>query len=211
MKALRCNLIIKRNSQLYKLDLSLQDGLMRVGGQLGKICHAKGCKTSIPFCWGNYMLSQLRQRFRIPQANSAFRKLVSACTVCKTLQGRAGQQKMSNLPEDCFLPDKPSFINVGVDFFGHCDVKWGEKTVRKYGVLFTCFAIRAVHLEVADSLDTSSCINTLHRFISRRGQVTIMHSDNGTNFVIAEKNLREAIRNLKELHVEKAMQRMGIT
>lgn len=155
------------------------------------------------------MLSQLRQRFWIPRANSAIRKLISDCTVCRRLRGQAGQQKMADLPEDRLLPDKPPFTNVGVDFFGPFDVKRGRGTVKKYGVLFTCLTIRAVHIEVADSLDTSSCINALRRFISRRGQVTIMRSDNGTNFVGAEKELREAIRNLNQSHVEKAMQKKG--
>lgn len=36
VKALRCNLAIKRHSQLYKLDPSWQDGILRVGGQLEK-------------------------------------------------------------------------------------------------------------------------------------------------------------------------------
>lgn len=44
VKALRCNLIIKRNSQLYKLDPSLQDGLMTVGGRLEKSAMPKDAK-----------------------------------------------------------------------------------------------------------------------------------------------------------------------
>ena len=37
--------------------------------------------------------------------------------------------------------------------------------------MFTCLTVRAVHSEVAHSLDTDSFINCLQRFISRRGQV----------------------------------------
>ena len=101
---------------------------------------------------------------------------------------------MANLPEDRILPDKPPFTNTGVDFFGPFDVKRGRKTVKRYGVLFTCLTLRAVHIEVADSLDTDSCINAILRFVSRRGQVTIMRSDNGNNFVGAEREMREAIQ-----------------
>lgn len=77
-------------------------------------------------------------------------------------------------------------------------------------MIFTCLTIRAVHIEVADSLDTSACINVLHCFISRRGQVSIIRSDNGTNFVGAEKELREALENLNQSEIEKTMQMRGI-
>lgn len=100
---------------------------------------------------------------------------------------------MAPLPEDHVLPDKLPFTNVGIDYFGPLKVKRGQSTVKRYGVMFTCLTIRAVHIEVADSLNTSACINVLHRFISRRGQISIMRSDNGTNFVGAEKELKEAV------------------
>ncbi len=123
---------------------------------------------------------------------------------------RLGQQKMANLPEDRLLPDKPPFTNTGVDFFGPFDVKRGRSTVKRYGVVFTCLTLRAVHIEVADSLDTDSCINAIRRFMCRRGQVTIMRSDNGTNFVAAERELREAIQRLDNDKIEKALQPKGI-
>ncbi len=158
MKALCCNLCIKRNSQLYKLDPTLQDGILRVGGRLEKSGMPEYAKHPVIFS----------KRYKLP------------------------------------------FTNVGIDYFGPLDVKRGQSAVKRYGVLFTCLTIRAVHIEVANSLDTSSCINALCRFISRRGQVSIMCSDNGTSFVGAEKELREAIENLNQTHTEKAMQKKGI-
>ena len=56
-----------------------------------------------------------------------------------------------------------------------------------------CLAMRAIHIEVAFSLDTASFVNALQRFISRRGQPRSITSDNGTNFVGADRELREAI------------------
>lgn len=87
------------------------------------------------------------------------------------------------------VPDLPPFTKVGVVYFGPVDVKSGCKTVKRYGVVFTYMTSRAMHLEVAYSLDTHSCINALRRFICRRGQVSHMRSDNGTNFVGAEREL----------------------
>ena len=53
---------------------------------------------------------------------------------------------------------------------------------------------RAVHLEVASSLDTSSCINAIRRFVAWRGSVGKIRSDNGTNLVGAQRELKEEIQ-----------------
>lgn len=94
---------------------------------------------------------------------------------------------MADLPQDLVLPDDPPFSRVGVDYFGPFDAKRGRSLVKRYGVIFTCLSIRAVHIEVASSLDTNSCINAIRRFIARRGQIMEIRSDNGTNFVGAER------------------------
>ena len=74
--------------------------------------------------------------------------------------------------------------------------------------MFTCLTLRAVHIEVADSLDTDF-INEIRRFISRRVQV-IMRSDNGAHFVSAERELREAIQQLDNGKIERTLQPKGI-
>lgn len=57
-------------------------------------------------------------------------------------------------------------------------------------------ASRAVHIEVAVSLETDSFINTLRRFLSRRGPIRQLRSDQGTNFVGGKKELKDALREL---------------
>ncbi|KAI3365427.1 hypothetical protein L3Q82_010513 [Scortum barcoo] len=125
--------------------------------------------------------------------------------------GSRGEQHMADLPMDRVTPDHPPFINVGVDFFGPFEVKCGRKTVKRYGVIFACLNIRAVHLEVAYSLDTHSCINAIRRFIARRGQVKLMRSDNGTNLVRAEQELRDALKELDDVHIKDTLLKRGIT
>ena len=50
----------------------------------------------------------------------------------------------------------------------------------------------------ATSLDTDSFINVLRRFLSRRGPVRQLRSDNGTNFVGARRELKEALEEMDE-------------
>ena len=70
----------------------------------------------------------------------------------------------------------------------------GRRREKRWGVVFTCLTVRAIHIEVAQSLDTSSCVMAIRNFIARRGTPREFFSDNGTNFVGAERELREAIK-----------------
>ncbi|KXJ07929.1 hypothetical protein AC249_AIPGENE13494 [Exaiptasia diaphana] len=53
--------------------------------------------------------------------------------------------------------------------------------------------IRAIHLEVLHSMATDSFVNSLMRFIARRGKPESIRSDNGTNFVAGNKEIAQAI------------------
>ena len=74
--------------------------------------------------------------------------------------------------------------------------------MKRYGALFTCLASRAVHIEVADTMETDSFIQALRRFICRRGPVQEIRCDRGTNFIGAGNELRKAI---EEMDDEKVM------
>ena len=69
----------------------------------------------------------------------------------------------------------------------------GKRRQKRYLCLYTCLTTRAVHLEVAYSLDMDSFLNALYRMISRRGLMEEMYSDNGTNFRAADKELKSMI------------------
>lgn len=221
---------VTKTSHLRKLDPVMQDGVLRVGGRLaaaGMPEHVKhpviipkgshittlilqDIHEKIGHCGRLYMLSRLRQKYWIPSANSEVRKFLSRCVICRKTRGKPLEQKMADLPEDRLLPDEPPFSNVGVDYFGPFNVKHGRSTVKRYGVLFTCLTTRAVHIEIAHTLDTDSCLNAIRRFVCRRGQVSVMRSDNGTNLVAAERELREAIQEWNQSKILDCLMQKGI-
>ena len=114
---------VKRSSHLSKLDPRIQ-GVISVGSRIGASAmpeHAKhpviipknshvtililqDFHEKIGHCGRSYMLSQLRQRYWIPSANSMVRFL-SRCVTCRKVKGKAQEQKMADLPEDRLLPD----------------------------------------------------------------------------------------------------------
>ena len=119
--------------------------------------------------------------FWIIACNSTVRKIIHECVVCRRLRGLSQEQKMAGLPADRL--SEPPFTYCAVDMFGSFVIKEGRKDLKRYGCLFTCLACRAVHTEIANSLDTSSFINALRRFVARRGNVRQLRSDNGSNFI----------------------------
>jgi hypothetical protein len=111
-------------------------------------------------------------------------------------------QKMADLPADRTESDLPPFTNVGVDYFGPFYVKIGRSLHKRYGCIFTCLSVRAIHIEVAHTLEADSFINALQRFICRRGVPSTMRSDNGSNFVGSERELRDAVAQFNNGKVE---------
>ena len=67
-------------------------------------------------------------------------------------------------------------------------------------------ASRAIHLEVANTLDTNSFICALRRFICRRGPIRQLRSDQGSNFVGAKRELLNALEELDQLKIVRELQ-----
>ncbi|XP_058840837.1 uncharacterized protein LOC131696307 [Topomyia yanbarensis] len=80
-------------------------------------------------------------------------------------------------------------------FFGPFLVKVGRSAAKRWICLSTCLTTRAVHVEVAHSLSTPSCVKCIRRFVCRRGAPAEIHTDNGTNFQGAKRLLQEEIEN----------------
>lgn len=126
------------------------------------------------------------------------KRLVSSvlhnCVTCKKLRGRLMEQKMAPLPADR-LTSEPPFTHVGLDVFGPWSIvtrrtRGGSAESKRWAVLFTCMSTRATHIEVLESMSTSSFINALRRFFAIRGPTKQLRSDRGTNFIGACRELK---------------------
>ena len=217
------------SSAVYRLDPFLLNGILRVGGRLSKMSLPDDMKFPILLPYKshvttlilrdihirlahsgrNHVLAELRQKYWVIHANSAVRQLISRCVTCKKLQAPVSDQKMSDLPPDRGSMDPP-FTYAAVDYFGPFIVKQGRKEIKQYGALFTCLASRAIHIETTKSLDTDSFIQALRRFLARRGPVKQIRSDNGTNFVGAQRELRDALSEMDNNTIKQTLVRNSI-
>ena len=85
-----------------------------------------------------------------------------------------------------------------VDYIGPFKTKLCRKEFKRYGCIFMCLSSRAVHIEVAESLETNAFLEAFFRFCDRRTRPANVYSDNATNFVGAERTLQQGIRNLNQ-------------
>ena len=122
--------------------------------------------------------------------SSVISEYIHSCVVCSKVRAAVESKKMSDFPSDRVEPSPP-FTFCTVDYFGPFVTKENHREVKHYGVLCNFLCSRAVHLEVANSLSTSSLINLLRRFIALRGPISVLRSDQGTNFVDARKEHSE--------------------
>ena len=60
--------------------------------------------------------------------------------------------------------------------------------------MFTCLNMRAVHIEIVQSMDTNSFLCAFSRFASRRGYPQRIYSDNGQNLKAAENDIKELLK-----------------
>ncbi|XP_038071855.1 uncharacterized protein LOC119740577 [Patiria miniata] len=221
----------KVDKLLDQLDPVMHKSLMRVGGRLQAAqlpeeakhqiilpqrCHVtdlimQHTHQKIHHQGRNHVLAELRRRYWILKAGVVLKSVLKRCVICKKVQAKLGQQKMANLPANRLLSEKPAFTSTGIDYFGPFNIKQGRNIKKRYGVVFTCSTSRAVHIEIAESLDTSSCINAVRRFIARRGNIKELISDNGTNLVGAHAELKKAMSEWNHETLEKFTTDRGIT
>ena len=211
---------VKKTSSLLELNPFLDENqLLRVGGRIENFNVPFETKHSIilpkkhPFTikivrafhehlnhmGTDFVLSHMRQYYWPIRGREMVKKISQSCIKCREEKARPCSQLMGNVPKERLEPFKPAFTHTAVDFFGPIQVAYGRgKSAKRYGVIFTCLTVRAVYLDVAKSLASADFLLVFRRFQAIYGSPETLHSDNGTNFVGGEKELREELKWFKD-------------
>tara|TARA_B100001146_G_C15974954_1_gene345809 strand:+ start:354 stop:635 length:282 start_codon:yes stop_codon:yes gene_type:complete len=83
-----------------------------------------------------------------------------------------------------------AFSRTAVDYGGPFITIQGraKRKTKQYLCLFTCLSSRAVHLEMAFSMDTDSFLNAFYRMANQRGLPKEIISDTGGILLVEIKN-----------------------
>lgn len=143
----------------------------------------------------------IRTKFWILRAHNLIRSVIRNCVRCIRFDGKVHQPIMAPLPIGRVTESRP-FANTAMDFGGPFEMvpsKLRKTTVLKgYFCVFTCLAVRAIHIEVVSELTSEAFLGGLHRFVSRRGPPSMIICDNGRNFCGAARQLDEVSEFLKK-------------
>ena len=124
---------------------------------------------------------------------------------------------MANLPDETIGLYEPASSYTGIDFFGPLVVKHLNCTTttqtrfKRYGTVFFSLTTRAIHLDLVGDLSTDSFLLALIRFMARRGKPKTLWTDNGTNFIGAERELSILLKDLNKTKIENSLINKGVT
>ena len=195
-----------KKSSLYRLDPFLDtNGVLRVGGRLRQSNeeYAEKHPAILPkkHHLSRLIIHHFHEKVRnggcwIIGASRTVSKMLSNCVTCRKLRGKFLTQHIADLPPDR-TETPPPFTNVGFDVFGPWTIyakrtRGGTVNAKRWGIIFTSMNSRAIHIEVLETLDSSSFICSLRRFLSIRGPVSLLRSDCGTNFIGGKSELDDA-------------------
>lgn len=146
------------------------------------------------------MLNYIRSRYWVINAKRAIKSCINKCMLCARQNATTKTQLMGDLPKERVTPAR-LFLNSGVDFDGPYQVLMsrgrGAKTNKCYIAIFVCMATKAIHLELVGDMTSEAFIAAFRRFVARRGRCSHLWSDQGRNFVGANKLLSHAWKEAK--------------
>ena len=158
--------------------------------------------TSQAHLAADFTLSSIRSHgLWIPAGKSAVSSRTRACITCKKNKGKPITPQMATLPASR-VNQAPPFTDCGVDCFGPFLVKDGRKESKRYGLIVSCLASRAVHIEMLEDMTTDSYINAVRTLVAIRGPIRSIISDQGTNFIGGAKELESKLESCMQITIK---------
>lgn len=207
---------VAKSSKLFSLCPFLdENNIIRVGGRLKNaasidvfqrhpiVLPAKCHFTSLLFkseherCMHGgpqATLNSIRLTYWPINGRNIARNTIHQCVTCFRYKPIVVQPIMGDLPVDRVTSNR-AFLKCGIDFAGpfliKTNLRRNSPIVKAYVCIFVCFATKATHIELVGDLSTTAFINALNRFFDRRGKSVTIYTDNATNFVGANRKLKE--------------------
>lgn len=144
------------------------------------------------------VVNEIKQKYWVIRLRPTVKNVVKKCMLCRLRTCKPEIPRIGDLPYARMAHHHRPFTFCGVDLFGPLEVTVGRRHEQRYGVLFTCLTVRAIHIEIVSSLTTDSFIMALRRMAARRGWPQQLFSDNGTNLRGAHAELKRSIQELDE-------------
>lgn len=151
--------------------------------------HIRNCHTG-----AGLLMSIIRQRYWILDARTVIRSKLRKCNTCFKVNPTHPTPLMADLPA-CRVSECRVFAHTGIDYAGPLRVtlsrRRGQHSQKAWVALFVCMQTRALHIELVSDLTSETFLAAFKRFISRRGPVSCLYSDNATTYVGAKTQLNE--------------------
>jgi len=146
---------VPRTSAVWRYKPIIAGGLLRISGRLTLSAHSFAWKHPLVLpskghvseliinsvhdssAHGTFqmVLNDLRQRYHIPRARQAVKRVVDRCVSCKRYTRRVSQQQMADLPSVRLQLRQPVFNCTGCDMAGPFMVRRGRGRV-EYNVIY---------------------------------------------------------------------------
>ena len=133
------------------------------------------------------MITFIREQYEVFGLRQMAKQVKKSCISCQKVDARACNEVVAPLPK-VRVTMAPVFSVTGIDFAGpvFCSDLPQQKL---YICLFVCGVVRAVHLELVDSLSAEDFVLSFRRFSALKRVPSVVYSDNGKNFVGGQKML----------------------
>ena len=199
---------ISNTSQIINLNPFLdKNGIIRVGGRL-KNAELSYCKKHPVILSKSYLSSLIikdahhstlhganrlteaviRRQYWIIGLKNAIKSCIRKCCKCIRYNHVTATQMMGDLPDFRVSP----FTYIGVDYAGPFQMSSSNgrerKTIQRLCCSF-CMSFNKRHTsrEAVSDMSTESFLTALRRFFARWGKILPIYSDNGKNFVGANR------------------------